>query len=83
VYPLVMEYDDKAGIMAWLAENDVEVRDMVPLTNQPCYRGLFDENDYPIAKNINRRGFYVGCHQGLCDTDMIVLGETIQRYFGG
>jgi perosamine synthetase len=83
VYPLVMAYDDKAGIMAWLAENDVEVRDMVPLTNQPCYRGLFDENDYPIAKNINRRGFYVGCHQGLCDTDMIVLGETIQRYFGG
>jgi perosamine synthetase len=83
VYPLVMAYDDKAGIMAWLVENDIEVRDMVPLTNQPCYRGLFDENDYPVAKNINHRGFYVGCHQGLCDADMIGLGEIIQRYFGG
>jgi dTDP-4-amino-4,6-dideoxygalactose transaminase len=83
VYPLVLLQEDKAGIMAFLAENDVEVRDMVPLTNQPCYRGLFEENDYPVAKNINRRGFYVGCHQGLGDEDMVGLGELIQFYFRG
>jgi len=73
VYPMVMKHEYKEGIMAYLVENDVEVRDMVPLTNQPCYRGLFEENDYPVARNINQRGFYVGCHQGLCDDDMISL----------
>lgn len=83
VYPLVIKDEPKHGIMRYLAEHEIEVRDMVPLTNQPCYRGSINENDYPIAEFINNHGFYVGCHQLLDEGAMLYLAETIHQYLRG
>ena len=63
MYPIVLRNGSKWPVMQHLQDAGVEVREMVPLTNQPCYN--FNEDDYPVAKWINESGFYVGCHQGL------------------
>lgn len=65
MYPIVMETMPKETIMNHLMVRGVETREMLPLTNQPCYSGLFNPLDYPVSNHINHHGFYVGCHQGL------------------
>lgn len=81
MYPLVVKNESKWGLVEYLEANGVETREMLPLTNQPCYKGLWNEDDYPVAKGINERGFYVGCHQGLTEDDMAFIARTIGEYF--
>jgi hypothetical protein len=56
---------------------------MLPLTNQPVYRQLLDwcEDDYPVARWINRSGFYIGCHQDLSEIDLDYMAELFERFF--
>ena len=81
MYPIVVENESKWGLVNYLEENGIETREMLPLTNQPCYKGLWNEDDYPEAKRINESGFYVGCHQGLTPNDMSEIAERIEEYF--
>ena len=82
MYPIVMIHEDKHSLTEHLEAHGIETRDMLPITNQPAYRGLFRESDYPIAEWINRSGFYVGCHQDLTDADLVSISDTIHSYFG-
>jgi len=81
MYPIVVLDESKWGLVEHLEANGVETREMLPLTNQPCYKGLWDEDDYPVAKKINESGFYVGCHQGLTTSDMDYIATIIEDYF--
>ena len=81
MYPLVLRREPKGELCAWLEENGIETREMLPLTNQPCYRGMFRESDYPVAAWINRSGFYVGCHQALSADDLTHIVEMVGAYF--
>lgn len=62
MFPIIVSHS-KWPIMQHLNERGIETREMLPLTNQPCY--TFNEDDYPIAKVINESGYYVGCHQDM------------------
>lgn len=81
VFPIAMLYSTKTAIMEHLRKNDIEVRDALPLTSQPCYN--FHEADYPVARWMNESGFYIGCHPGLTDEDFDHLQIVIDEYFGG
>lgn len=81
MYPIVLAQEDKWGLVNHLESHDIETREMLPLTNQPCYTGMWDEDDYPVAKWINESGFYVGCHQGLDVKDMERISDLIHEYF--
>lgn len=81
VFPIVLRYGSKWPVMRHLQAHGIECREMVPLTNQPCYN--FNESDYPVAQNINERGFYVGCHQGLTTEHLDHIISTLQDYFNG
>lgn len=81
VFPIVRRYGSKWPMMSYLQKHDIECREMVPLTNQPCYN--FNEADYPVAKSINERGFYVGCHQGLTTEHLDYMIDAIGDYFNG
>lgn len=81
MYPIILREGDKLEFTHYLEENGIETRDMMPLTNQPVYSGLWDPDDYPVAKWINERGFYIGCHQHLSDEDIACAIEVINDYF--
>jgi dTDP-4-amino-4,6-dideoxygalactose transaminase len=36
---------------------------------------------YPVAKRINERGFYIGCHDGLTRDDLDYVLESFEEYF--
>lgn len=82
MYPIVVKGDIKWELCAFLEKRGIETREMLPLTNQPVYADLFKEEDYPIARWINRSGFYIGCHQDLTDEDLIYIINTFKEYFG-
>lgn len=81
MYPLVLWHDDKATVTNYLEVRGIETREMLPLTNQPCYRGRFNECDYPIAALVNASGFYIGCHQGLTRQDLDYIIDTFCEYY--
>ena len=64
-----------------LNDKDIGTRRMLPLVNQPCYKGLWQPDDYPIAQWIDRNGFYVGCHQDLTTKDLDYMIEAIREFF--
>lgn len=79
MYPIVLRQGSKWPVMHHLQQAGIECREMVPLTNQPCYRELFNEDDYPVAKWVNESGFYVGCHQGLDGNHMRYIAELLKE----
>lgn len=79
VYPLVLWEGSKWPLMEHLQKHGIECREMVPLTNQPCYN--FREDDYPVAKHINKCGFYVGIHQDLTLEHLDYVAEVIGSYY--
>jgi len=83
MYPIIMNFGDKWEVCAHLENNGVETREMLPITNQPVYRNLMQlqETVFPVANLINDTGFYVGCHQGLEEDDMLRIADLIKEYF--
>lgn len=78
VYPIVLRHRDKRTLMDALRANGIECRDMLPLTNQPCYD--FDPAAYPVSNRINHHGLYIGCHQGITDGQIIHLQEVVDEW---
>jgi perosamine synthetase len=66
----------------FLETRGIETRRMLPLIQQPVYKGLWDPKDYPVALNIDKNGFYTGIHQGLTFSDLDYVVEAIGDFFG-
>lgn len=81
MYPIVLRHDDKQTLTAFLEKRGIETRGMLPLVNQPCYDGLWNPDDYPIAQWIERGGFYIGCHQDLTRGDLDYILNAFAEYF--
>jgi dTDP-4-amino-4,6-dideoxygalactose transaminase len=68
MFPVLLREDapfDRDALTLHLEERGIETRPMVTVLNQPFYRsrlGADSERDYPVARGIALRGFYVGCH---------------------
>jgi len=85
MYPIVIRDDtvSRDELIRFLEERQIETRYMLPLLNQPIYRRLFGDLEpaYPVARAINARGFYVGCHQGFTQEDLEYILETFEGFF--
>jgi len=83
MYPIVLKKGDKKPLVNFLEEKGVETREMVPLINQPVYRKFFGnlEEKFPVAKWINKSGFYVGCHPYLTDSEVDYIVRIIHDFF--
>ena len=83
MYPIVVEKGSKRDLVAFLEENLIETRDMMPLLNQPVYRKLFGniEDEYPVAKWINKNGFYIGCHQYIKRDELDYIIDKFHGFF--
>lgn len=81
MYPIILRQGDKWDLIKYLEDNDIETREMLPLTNQSVYASWINEKDYPVAEWINRRGFYIGCHNHLSQDNLDYAIEIFYRYF--
>lgn len=81
MYPIILRQGDKWDLIKYLEDNDIETREMLPLTNQPVYAGWINEKDYPVTEWINHRGFYIGCHNHLSQDNLDYVIEIFHRYF--
>lgn len=74
---------EREPLLNELEAQGIETRYMMPLLNQPFYRQVFGnlEARYPVAAQINRQGFYFGCHQGLTREDLDYVADVFTRYF--
>lgn len=83
MYPIVLRDAPKTALVNFLEARGVETRDMLPLTNQPVYQRLLGwrEADYPVARWINRSGFYVGIHQEVTAKDVEYLAALMTQFF--
>jgi dTDP-4-amino-4,6-dideoxygalactose transaminase len=85
LFPIVVREGSKRGLINFLEENGIETRDLLPLLSQPVYRKLFGdlEPDYPVARWLNRGGFYIGCHQHLNEAATEYVVSKFYEYFAG
>ena len=79
--PLVLRHEPKDALCQHLEAHGIETREMLPLVAQPCYQGLWNPDDYPVARWIDRSGFYVASHQDLTPDDLDRMVNAMQEYF--
>lgn len=84
MYPIIVnEKLDANNIISYLNDNGIEVRRMMPITNQPVVQEYFGGSslveEFPVADLINRQGFYVGVHPELTVDDMDEMGSIIDE----
>ena len=86
MYPLVIKKDSKIKrdrLIYFLEKENIETRYLMPLLSQPIYKKLFGniEENYPVAKWIDKNGFYIGCHQELKKSDLDYVIYTFEKFF--
>jgi len=81
MWPFILREGDKWTLATFLEERGIETREMLRLTDQPCYTGFWNPDDYPVAKWMNEQGLYVGCHNGLTTDDLDYIVEAFEDYF--
>jgi len=80
VYPVVVKNGSKHPLMIHLRKNGIESRDLLPLTNQPCY-DFIDPAAYPVSQWLNHSGLYIGCHQDITEEEIIYTSEVIKNFY--
>ena len=72
---------DRDKLVLFLEEKGIQTRGIMPLINQPVYRGMWDPNDYPVAQWLDKKGFLIGCHQFLTIQDLKYVASVFKEYF--
>ncbi|HRZ85783.1 MAG TPA: DegT/DnrJ/EryC1/StrS family aminotransferase [Candidatus Paceibacterota bacterium] len=87
MFPIVIKDESKIkkrDLVMFLENNNIETRDMLPLTNQPIYTKRFGEefeDQFPVAKWINNNGFYIGCHQKISSDELEYIIDKFGEFF--
>lgn len=84
LFPIVIKDDkiDKDDLLLYLEKNGVETRLFMPLLNQPIYKKIFGdiERKYPVAKELVERGFIIGSHPYITQSDIKYLVYLFEKY---
>lgn len=85
LYPIVIASPklDRERLVRHLEISGIETRQLMPLLNQPIYKKIFGdiENEYPVAKFLNKNGFIIGCHQDLTPKDLDYMVSVFEKFF--
>jgi perosamine synthetase len=80
-YPILIIHPkiSRQKLVYFLENYGIETRYLLPLLNQPIYKKMWGnlENKFPIAKNIAKNGFYIGCHPNITKNE---LDFTINKF---
>lgn len=86
MFPVLIKEDapfTRDQITLHLEERKIETRPMVSILDQPYYRTLFGEDledRYPVARWIQRCGFYVGCHPEMSEPIVQYVLRTFEQF---
>lgn len=83
MFPIILKTGNREKLIKYLQKKNIETRKMMPITNQPIIRKIFGniEKKYPVSAQINKQGFYIGCHQELNKTHLDYIIKTFCSYF--
>ncbi|MEK9147091.1 MAG: DegT/DnrJ/EryC1/StrS family aminotransferase [Patescibacteria group bacterium] len=85
LYPIVINNPqiNREKLIEHLETRGIETRYLMPLINQPIYVKMFGnlEDQYPVARFLNRNGFIIGCHQDLTKKELDYIIDTFDRFF--
>ncbi len=87
MFPILVREDaafSRESLTLFLEERLVETRNMVSVLDQPYYRKLYGddiEDRYPVARWIDRCGFYVGCHPEMTDPVVDYVLQIFEEFF--
>lgn len=81
LFPLVLLDGSRDTFMSYMLRKGIETRQMMPLTDQPCYKGLVKESDFPVAEWINKNGVCLPCHQLITDEQVDYMVECVKGFF--
>jgi len=84
MYPLVCNRGvDRNKLTFYLEKNLIETRYLLPLLNQPIYKEVFGdiEKKYPVARMLNQKAFYIGCHTELTKKGLDYIIYHFHQYF--
>lgn len=84
MFPMVVE-ENRDKLLMCMEERGIETRYLFPLLSQPIYRKLFPgkEDEFPVAKDLAKNGFFIGIHQNLSVDDIQYISDVIHEYFNG
>ncbi|MDA2922366.1 DegT/DnrJ/EryC1/StrS family aminotransferase [Patescibacteria group bacterium AH-259-L07] len=84
-FPIVMKDKllERSKLLTHLEKHGIETRYMMPLLNQPIYKEIFGnlEPRYPVARYINKAGFYIACHHNLTKDDLDYILAIFEQAF--
>lgn len=72
---------DRDKLCLFLEEKGIQTRTIMPLINQPVYKGMWNPNDYPVAQWLDKKGFLIGCHHFLKLVDLKYVAKCFKEYF--
>lgn len=80
--------EDKWPLMLWLEQRGIETREMLPIVNQKMYSKMVYESmtrgeKLLVSRDLIDTAFYIGCHQGMSDSDADYVCEVVDDFFRG
>lgn len=83
MFGIVNKSGSKTQLVDFLEDNKIETRDLLPLLNQPIYKKIFGnlELKYPVARKLNKSGFYIGCHPYITENQITHVIDTFHKFF--
>lgn len=82
-FPILIKGNiDRAKLFNFLFEEGIDSRVLLSLTNQPVVKEMYGkiEDLFPFSKEVNSRGFIIGCHQNLTIEDLDYIIDSLERF---
>lgn len=82
MFPLVcLQETDRNSLLQYLEKYKIETRDLLPLVNQTIYKDILNRDDFPVADWLERKAFYISCHQYLTERELDYIVACFNNYF--
>lgn len=87
-FPLTIQSDapfSRLDIVTYLEENGIQTRPVFTgnVLRQPAFKNIDYKNhdkDYPVANNIMKNSFVIGCHQAISQKHIMKIKQTIRTF---
>ncbi len=87
-FPLTIQSDapfSRLDIVTYLEENGIQTRPVFTgnVLRQPAFKNIDYKNhdkDYPVANNIMKNSFVIGCHQAISQKHIMKIKQTVRTF---